>query len=157
MRCVCGSLLVIFLVPQCASAQTIGLGVSVDSDTAFYVPVDVNSTFRLEPYVRMSSSSDESDLEYGEIAENGRTDNHTESEWSDLHIGVGGFGTLRTVDGKLRTYLGARIAYVNASNEYYSERTSLYLEGTSTHSWFNSNRYTTDLTGVHFPPTIGFE
>lgn len=107
----------------------IGVGVSVKSnDHTIYVPIDINDTFRIEPLVRYSKDTSESD--------GARTRHET------LEIGAGLF-KLYPLTESIHIYYGGRLSYLNLESELNYPA-----------SMVSSN---TSADGYRIAPTLGFE
>ena len=140
MRYLYSSLLIVILAASGAVAATVGVGVSVRSgDTSIYIPVDINNSIRIEPFVRARKSSGDYEHRVGSYAYS------SDYEDSYRYYGVGIFGK-SSINENSNTYYGARIAYTTGKHEYNSESSNGdYYSGES------------DLSGYGIAPTLGFE
>jgi len=86
-----------------AGAADVGLGVSFESnDSTIYVPIDVGTTWRIEPFVNYAKTK----LEDGAKNE-------------QLRIGAGVFA-LQPLAQSLRLYFGGRLAYLDSQTTLYT-------------------------------------
>jgi len=121
-------------IPSVTVASDYGIGVSIkSSDVSVYIPIRLNESLFLEPYIRLFSYDDSSS---GVVVLN------RESSSDTYDVGLGVFRLLDSTNG-LSPYYGARIGYLNRESNYES-RSSSGTWGSETKS-----------RGFNFSPTIG--
>ena len=136
MKYLYGSILIVILAASGAVAATVGLGVSAKSgDTSIYIPVDINNSIRIEPFVQSRKSS--SDYKHYDA---GFPSGSSDSKSSSSYYGVGIFGK-SSINENSNTYYGARFAYLTGKFESKSD----------------SHNYESDYSGYDIAPTLGFE
>lgn len=125
------AILVAALCAGQAMAAEYGLGISAKSDSGLlYVPIDLSSRLRLEPFVRHTSSSSTQTVDFGGEPTTFRSNGDL------IEGGVGLFG-LAVPKESVRLYYGGRASYFDSTSRSTSLRQSSY--------------------GYRITPTLGFE
>lgn len=150
MRTILGVLALCSMSASSLAAEY-GIGASAKSEDAWiYVPIDISTSFRIEPAIRYVSGESENSYEYEDsfLLPDSET---IRSESDQLELSVGLF-RLSTVKEATRLYYGVRFAYVDGEGETVS--TAVFDE-IPDGEVVSMNEQTFD--GYRVAPTFGFE
>jgi hypothetical protein len=118
----------------CVAAEY-GVGISAKSDNGLiYIPVELTPTFRIEPYIRHSSSDSKQTIDFG------ATETTFRSNFEQLEGGLGMFG-LAVPKESVRLYFGGRASYFDSD----------------TRSSTSALQFKQSVYGYRIIPTMGFE